>query len=501
VAFATQSKMKDKCPFTLVMFARAPYFDRKSRDAHSVVSHFRHKGGAWDRAPMTTAMRTTFGHDEAYWPEEDLIEGRYSLVMFESLDGKGRIFHETTHNFQNNFVAALTHVPVVAMITYGTDRLRFFPSMADHVRRGMPLMLLDSRLRWRYRTEAEKERHRRRLELEAKAEGKGKYKASEIEAYVKPLMEEYSHRRTSEPPSSIKEAAECLDQFAKKLNESGAVDFYSTSALSFIKATLENAKKLRSSTGSKVRQSNDEQKQMWIWKALEASTASQPKAKVARAQPKGAAKKKSKKIAQEAKRAEEGKLDGAKVGETSEERDLILATDTLMGYVGGQLEFEMQFRRRRFEKVIENIGATQDWYDLKKVIEEPSNWLGIRGVMFHSFLQIEKFANDNAWLTLKDSSKPINGKKVLVIELPATSGACFGKPPGLPAEGVRGGEGARRLAPHQEGLCGAAGPLARHLRHPQRRLRDDGLAAQRLRVQEQDRRALARGLPPGRERA
>ena len=148
VAFATQRKLKDTCPFTLVIFARAPYFDLKARNVDSVVSHFRQKGSGWEKndTTMKLAMQNKFGDDECYWPEEDLHEGRYSLVMFESLTGDA-IDTQTPDNFQNIFVSALTHVPVIAMMTYGTDKCRYHPVMADHVRRGMPLMLLDSRKR------------------------------------------------------------------------------------------------------------------------------------------------------------------------------------------------------------------------------------------------------------------------------------------------------------------------------------------------------------------
>jgi len=122
----------------------------KRREPTSKASRFSEKSKAWKAAvsKFRGALAHRWGDDEAFWPHEDILTGCSEAIIFESLDITGKIDEEVTEQFQNVFLSSLAqHLPVIALQTLGNFRFQRLPDVADHVRRGLPLMLLDSRRR------------------------------------------------------------------------------------------------------------------------------------------------------------------------------------------------------------------------------------------------------------------------------------------------------------------------------------------------------------------
>lgn len=220
VCASTQKQLRDKCRFRVLIFGGAHLFHSESVNPSSIVSHFRNQSDAWKSKTdnFVRALATRFGDDRAYWPSFDLVPGRYSLIIFECLNDQDVISDTVPGNFQNDFISTLTDVPIIALKTYGTDKMNVMPALAEHVTRGFPLLLIDSRRR---KTEA----------------------------------------------LDVPTAARELDLFSKELHDKvKRADWYTTSALAIVKNAIDKCREREKGDkeGNLAKQRN-----MWLWEAID----------------------------------------------------------------------------------------------------------------------------------------------------------------------------------------------------------------------------------------
>jgi len=141
--------------------------------------------------------------------------------VFECLSqarGGPAISEKTPQEFQNNFFAALAGVPIISLLTFGSNHMQLLPSMAEHVSRGLPLVLIDSRKRKTYPTEVE----------DVKAE---------------------------------------LKEKSEELHQEGCADWYNTSILAFVRGAVDRARAELESTNSASEETV--QSSLWIFEAIE----------------------------------------------------------------------------------------------------------------------------------------------------------------------------------------------------------------------------------------
>merc|ERR1712113_403823 len=191
---------------------------------------------------MWKALEARYGEDHAFWPQTKLFAGNYCLIMFEGLNASGSLGFDVADRFENDFIQSLaTYLPVIAMATYGTEKMLYHSVMANHVGRNMPLFLLDSR--------------KRVVPTLAEMQAQGfKSKASTLE-WVKQHLQKNAERLHA--PT---EGGRCA-----------VMDFYSTSLLAFVKSAVDFAGGTGlDGLGGDV--SEDEgkkdQKERWIWQAI-----------------------------------------------------------------------------------------------------------------------------------------------------------------------------------------------------------------------------------------
>eukprot|EP00933_Yihiella_yeosuensis_P071960 TRINITY_DN80217_c0_g1_i1.p1 TRINITY_DN80217_c0_g1~~TRINITY_DN80217_c0_g1_i1.p1 ORF type:complete len:1162 (+),score=257.35 TRINITY_DN80217_c0_g1_i1:67-3552(+) len=147
VSAPIRRQMGDGCPFQLLQFSYAYLYQLVAEQKDSHAAAFKQQVPAWSQVDLKPAMARRFGDDRAFWPQKDFFSGSYSTVLFECLQ-KDTLQFDPAETFQNDFISSLaTTLPVIGIQTYGTARLGWTPAMADHVNRGLPLMLLDSRKR------------------------------------------------------------------------------------------------------------------------------------------------------------------------------------------------------------------------------------------------------------------------------------------------------------------------------------------------------------------
>mmetsp|Transcript_119727 Transcript_119727/g.298628 ORF Transcript_119727/g.298628 Transcript_119727/m.298628 type:complete len:1053 (+) Transcript_119727:117-3275(+) len=349
-AIQTEFQQRGKeCPFRVLIMCRAPFFEQVAReDDSSVVSNFRRQSSKWSKKAkdFTKALDMRYGNDPAYWPRLDLFHGEYSIIMFECLGPDGRVNEKPFLGFQHNFIAALMDdVPVLGVQTYGTERMNFVPTMAEHVGRKMPLFLIDSR----------------------KRKNLGSLKVEDTDPELRALSE--------------------------KLHKAGVADWYSTSTLAYVKSAIDRRRRLINNDDS----ADVDQRKMWIHQAIlqkrrehARKHAGSPLSRLAEKQKK--------------KKEKQGLIPTASEGgEETEEQQLVMGTNIVMTYTGRELEWEMTRRHDRFREAIACIQQTQTWSEFRDVVEE--QWLKIRGCAFHLSKGLRKFVDEHPWAELCDAGE------------------------------------------------------------------------------------------------
>eukprot|EP00933_Yihiella_yeosuensis_P005238 TRINITY_DN109717_c0_g1_i1.p1 TRINITY_DN109717_c0_g1~~TRINITY_DN109717_c0_g1_i1.p1 ORF type:complete len:1269 (-),score=306.07 TRINITY_DN109717_c0_g1_i1:84-3419(-) len=209
-------QMGENCPFQLLQFGYAYLYHVASERKNSYAWAFKSQCPSWQQASFKSALAARYGDDQAYWPHHDFLDGQYATVVFECLDSLGNLLHDPADTFQNDFISSLAlNLPVIGLQTYGVDKLTLCPAMADHVNRGMPLMLLDSR------------------------------------------------KREEEMPSTMDDVQEHLFAMADELWKKGICDAYNISVMAFIKSAIDFF-------ANREQAAKDEDpKRQWIWQAIE----------------------------------------------------------------------------------------------------------------------------------------------------------------------------------------------------------------------------------------
>eukprot|EP00747_Dinoflagellata_sp_TGD_P149465 gnl/TRDRNA2_/TRDRNA2_177016_c0_seq1.p1 gnl/TRDRNA2_/TRDRNA2_177016_c0~~gnl/TRDRNA2_/TRDRNA2_177016_c0_seq1.p1 ORF type:complete len:1155 (-),score=236.24 gnl/TRDRNA2_/TRDRNA2_177016_c0_seq1:118-3582(-) len=361
VAAPFQRQMGDDCPFDILLFIRACFFELESGSAGSLAYHVRKQIKPWEKEQESfkTALGNRYGDDQAFWPHEDMFSGEYRCIMFEGLSKEGRVglSDDLCFNFQSQFIATLANLcPVIGLMTHGFDRMTYLPTVQDHCEhRGLPLMLLDSRKR----------------DPVLPGDDANGVTMKELQKEVEKTSAGL-HARGSGDDDDLHPLS----------------DQYSTSLIAFVKGEL-NAK-----YRSKFSAENDgsDQQKMWLYEAI-------MKQKEAKA------------------REQNVSTSTSKDDRTTEnlENDLIEATNMIMSYVGKELEWEAKFNQARCQKAIEDVQNSTDWPKFKERVDK--NWLKIRGCCFHDYKKLRELCENESWCKLEmlpmDS---INGRHKLVID-------------------------------------------------------------------------------------
>lgn len=351
VSSGLQHYYRDRCPFHVLIFVRACTFDVKAKEAGSVASHYRKQTKLWQHSEIAfeTALKNRFGDDRAFWPQLDLIEGLYGLVMFEGLTGISPNFtfkDLTAQSFQNDFFSALSGVPIISTLTYGTEQMQMVPAIAEHVSRGMPLMLIDSRDR----------------NLRKKA--------------------------------TLDDVDEALTKSAEDLHNSGVADWYSTSVMAWIRSAIDAERENEEHEDHIDRP----QHEMLLWEAINMQIKKSKRAK------KDTTDTKDRDVEDEIGLMGDGGKDVD--GNSNPHADRISrGAGMLMRYVGAQLEWEMDERHKRCRLGIDALEKTENWEELEKSMEE--NWLEVRGCCFYVYDELTEFCRINPWADFRENgSKP-----------------------------------------------------------------------------------------------
>eukprot|EP00747_Dinoflagellata_sp_TGD_P097564 gnl/TRDRNA2_/TRDRNA2_167169_c1_seq2.p1 gnl/TRDRNA2_/TRDRNA2_167169_c1~~gnl/TRDRNA2_/TRDRNA2_167169_c1_seq2.p1 ORF type:complete len:849 (-),score=166.45 gnl/TRDRNA2_/TRDRNA2_167169_c1_seq2:263-2809(-) len=349
-----------------------------ARERGSVGSHFHKQCPQWKKQStyFDAALQARYGDDRAFWPHEDFFGGDYRCIMFESLhksaNGKASLSEDIPNRFKNDFIAALANfVPVIALHTYGSDRLELINAMRDHaVTRGLPLMLLDTRVREPEDLQGPQNIEQCKKALDAVIKGTGEHNAqgSRSAPGGAPLCEQQKglHDWTARSPQ-------------------GLVDTYNTCVLGFVKHWLNSVHQFA------AEETGEAQKGLWLYDAISVKLP-----------------KKSKKTADKEKDDEIDK-------EEKLEEDLVAATNLVMHYVGAELEWESVTNQARCEAGIEGVKQAKDWSDLKKRVED--HWNQIRTGCFHSYKELRELCEENDWCELQDLKvDTVMGRYKLVID-------------------------------------------------------------------------------------
>ncbi|CAJ1340339.1 unnamed protein product [Effrenium voratum] len=150
-----QRRLGENCPFRMVIYDHAPgLWKDASPGGQGLANLAWQSSDAWKRADFQSGLRHHYGCESKFWPQHNLVEGAAAYLVFESLQADGMLDNRAGEQFMNRFVASLqSHLPVVALWTYGHGRLINLGQAADHVSYRLPLILLDSRSHWTFEEE------------------------------------------------------------------------------------------------------------------------------------------------------------------------------------------------------------------------------------------------------------------------------------------------------------------------------------------------------------
>lgn len=392
----------DSCPFKLLIFARAQYFTLKAEnDPGSVARAFLDKSRRWAREQddLLKALAGRWGDDRGFWPQSDLLAGEYSLVLFECLSDK-KLAEETSRNFQNDFIQSLSmYLPVIAVQTYGTEKMSLLPAMADHAKRNLPLFLLDSRKRITTDISTLGEVYLVQepdiVELEAlKAIPKSKDKG---EAYYHRFFELLKAR---------------LDKHLEGLHtkpDGGCVDFYTTSLIAYVKDQVTKAIRYKEADEQMAQEKQraespqeKEQNNKWLWEAISHGRKEMMKVRDQKTS---------------------GAQDQVRTKTEPDEVLLMKATDAILSYYGSDVEWESNLLRKNCDEAIDDLMSAKTWQELREKLKK--NWDKLRGFTFHMYRGARELADKEPWLELKETPKdddPCMRTRLAIVEQdPATS--------------------------------------------------------------------------------
>jgi len=296
---------------------------------------------------METARKKMFGTDDVYHPHGDLVPGDYSVIMFESLSNTD-ITDEVGNTFQNNFVSSLADShPVIGIQTLGTNKMSVMPTIADHVSRGLPLMLLDSHDRSKYRS-----------------------------ALIAP---ELLDGKEDELTKRLQLCQEDLAKLAEEWKRKNMMDRHTTSMVAYVKSIVaqsEHAKK----GGTK-------QKNIWIWQAIEAKRSEEVS------------------LSQKSELAEYGS------GSVDDPEDPFrFATNMVMKQAGDMAAWEGAMFRGLSDNTLKKVlKEASDWNTFAKQLEDKRNWMDLRATCFFHDQVLQEFAAANKEWCYVDMM-PIEGK-------------------------------------------------------------------------------------------
>jgi len=372
VSAPVRRAMGKDCPFRVVLFTRAYFLDITARQEKSNAYAFRQKSRKWLDTSFNYALSKRYGDDPAFFPREDIFQGASQCIIFECLSDNNELQARQADQFQNNFISSLQQqVPILALQTYGEDKMDLLPAVAEHVNRGMPLLLVDSRER---------------------------SNAGKVHSLVACRNE--------------------LENVCDRLHDHDKVDMFTTSMMAFVKYNLD--KKYAASSG---KHKKEKQSKMWLWQAIERKEGHANKEKTDNAD--NLRRQKMSLVFPAETLAEEQPGIGNKKLFTKSgsiachdyETDLAEAVDLVMGTAGGESEWEGTFLGKRAGKAISIVEKQESWEDLRKAWEE--QWIHIRGCCFHKYEDLEKMAAENDWCYLHDFKRDTSeGRYKLMIKPP-----------------------------------------------------------------------------------
>jgi len=443
VAAPVQRRLKDACPFKLLIFSRAYMCHMTAKEKQgSIAGVFKSRCRDWKEstANFEQVLKTRFGDDNTWWPRQELYNGEYSMIMFECVDQVDTKAHKLTEGvfqeFQNDFMAAYSHLPSVALQMYG--QWRFMDqamTIRDFVAQdGNQLLLLDSRNR-----ESIAELYKKSVAKAKEAKSGGHPSATKGVAVengssdsdsledllglshtdeanktkendlrwnlpadlerelkkeeVQPLWQAYEelkhftsllHTFDKLPPSEIFDPTDAPP-------EGPRMDQYDASALAFMK------KKVLELHKNKIEYS--EQNKMWLWEAI-----------IRKGQQKdheGLHNKGDEKKANS--EGVQGVVHGSNTALQSEKdknhKHLILASRLLLMYLGNEMQWEHRRRHAHCLAVIKKIESSATFKDLATNLREGSDGYIF---LFHNNMALLDFIDNMSgkWFETIDHKKP-----------------------------------------------------------------------------------------------
>ncbi|CAE8594301.1 unnamed protein product [Polarella glacialis] len=367
------------CPFRFLMFGNATEYHLVSKafaepKCKTVAAQLRRKCSAWNALSVSAfdnVLKMRFGDDWAYWPEGDVIKTcDYSMILFEGISN-GQLNTSGLDRFQNDFVSHLSiNLPVIAMMTAGSDRLGYVPAISDHVNRGLPFVLLDSR---------------KRPEMPNLAE-----------------FEKY------------------MEEYLEKLHKNGIRDAYNISYLSCVKHILDIQKdaqthiakassaedKLDSDPASEDKVDKLE-KHEWIWEVIQRK----------KLEVRDYNKYDRKKDGPKATCAEDGPF---APDAYDAEDELVKAVNLVLRHTGREMQYESTQWEDRCRLAIGVLTGTEGWAQFAQELD--SNWTRIRSSCFFKFDAARDFCNTHKWMDLteepyRNGAKMENGSIQLKIDV------------------------------------------------------------------------------------
>jgi len=405
-----QRQMGHQCPFHVLLFTRAPSLEMMRRDPTSKACRFSRKSKAWTAASSKfhAALASRWGDDEAFWPHEDILTGCSQAVIFECLSKADKLEDDVPEQFQNVFISSLAeYLPVIALQTFGDDRFYRLPDVADHVNRGLPLMLLDSRRRT-------------------------------------PIIR---------GQSSLKLLKAELRSLSDDLHKQSLMDQHTTSMLAYVKTVYSNLHQKQNLHGD-----HDAEKHKWLWDAIKSKrdkldNKSSPanndvdiqlghkdamkkafkNKKRLRRQPTRATRTDSstKTIAFESSSDEDDFDDSGDTPEVrterrlqqfeskipQNERDLKECTDLVITAMGEEHEWDANFLLDRSQEALDDFAMVKTWEDFEKCWKE--NWLKVRGSCYHFWRDAQTLPDAHSWIKVVDHGRATSrGRKELQIVKP-----------------------------------------------------------------------------------
>jgi len=175
----------------------------------------------------------------------------------------------------------------------------------------------------------------------------------------------------------------------------GTTDAYTTSLLAYVKGHVTHA--LSVDTHSDDADATPEsQKMMWLYEAIRASRNGLNRV-------------------QRQQRSRKHVI-LSQLTTDPEEVLLVGATDTIVSYVGADIEWESKFMLQRCSDAIEDVATSQTWEEFKLKLD--ANWNKLRGRTFHRYTAAEDFIRVNRWCRLHNFHKDTSsGRQKLVIDL------------------------------------------------------------------------------------